>query len=135
MKRPALDYWTKLWRGDKYAHLRDSSAHVRSEDHAVELVEKMVEKSPRWQSFYRGVNEWDRMGVMDQKTFKGLATCFPTMEMDWIGTMPLDMLMFLQDQDPDILQDKERVYKFLKKHKQFKVPGSRNEPIRDNLSH
>ena len=109
-------------------HLRD--VWMRDEDDCADWAQKMApDISPYYSSFYQGMEKWHKMNVMDQKTFEGVVASFPAQEMAFVGVMPESMLTMLYAQDADFLKDKARVYRFLAKHPEYKVPGSRNTPI------
>ena len=112
----------------KTEHLAD--VWIKDENHMMEYVEKMApEISPEYAAFEQTMLDWHGMNVWDQETFRSFTQVFPHVETADIGVIPFGVLMMLWGQDPDFLKDKERVYAFLNRYRQFKIPGSRETPL------
>lgn len=123
-----MDEIRDLERGDKLAHLRD--VWVADEDAAANLVWQMQSMGPVFQDFFDDQAMWHNMGLLDQEQFGKLTQAFPGPmgSMREIGRMPLAMLTLLWAQDSDFLHDRERLYRFLRKHREYSSPGAPTDP-------
>jgi len=123
-----LDYIERMYRGEKYAYLRDKP--ITDEYQMAEFSMQLHDK--RWSaphsSFVRGMQKWHKAGVdRDELTLR--MGPFKNQETATIGVMETGTYMMLMELDPDFLKDKKRLYKFLNTHPEYKVPGSRTTPI------
>lgn len=102
---------TQEYFKSKRAHLRKRGVeHLIDEpvyglDGVSNSILKMQSLSPRLQSFFKGMQKWNKMGVADQQTFDEISDNFPTVEWEKVATIPVEVCQMLLKVAPEILED------------------------------
>lgn len=94
------------------------------EDAFADWAWQMQEISPIMRDFFADQQAWQSLGVLDQQVYSGLVEAYPGAGGVTFGWMPQAMLMGLLAYDPDIIKDRERLYRFFRRHPEYQYPGA-----------